>query len=566
MMSYMQKLFLCFLIIFTLFAMGILVLEQSQEREHKTAALEDKLNAYVAIIHADLAQNRDYRTALDSLMRLFPQNMRLTLIDVRGQVLYDNVIKDISGLENHALRPEIAAAGEKGSGTNIRKSSSNEKEYLYYAEQFHDYCIRVALPYNIQVRHFLQPDKLFLYYLAALFIMMSLLIRYVSGRFARSIKQLRDFAFRKERQDTNFSKDELGEIGAKIAGDYLLLEENKKEIALEREKLLQHVHSSDEGLCFFSSKRKVEFYNGLFIQYLNMLIDEANTNPDVLFSDALFEKIASFLLQRGKEERYFETKIMRQGKFFAVKVNIFDDNSFEIVLNDISKQEKTRLLKQEITGNITHELRTPVTGIRGCLETIREHQLTPEKEDYFIESAYQQVMLLSERIQDMSLLTKIDEAPHSFQLAFVVINQLLTKLKHDLEIPLQEKHIQMEWNIDEQVRVHGNYNLLYSIFRNLTDNVIRYAGTHLRIQINKYDEDKDFYYFSYSDNGSGVPNEHLNRLFERFYRINEGRSRDSGGSGLGLSIVKNAIAFHKGTIAAKNRAGGGLEFLFKLAK
>jgi signal transduction histidine kinase len=250
-----------------------------------------------------------------------------------------------------------------------------------------------------------------------------------------------------------------------------------------------------------------------------------------------------------------------------VRVNIFDDKSFEIIINDITKQEKTRRLKQEMTGNITHELRTPVTGIRGCLETILEHRLEPEKKDYFIKSAYEQVLSLSELIQDMSLITKIEEAPQSFKLKSVNIAHLLFGLKEEFSASLQEKNIQMEWKIDENVVVKGNQNLIYSIFRNLTDNVVRYAGNNVKISISRYSEDKDFYYFSYSDTGVGISGEqHLNRLFERFYRVNEGRTRDTGGSGLGLSIVKNAVAFHKGTIVAKNKAGGGLEFLFKLPR
>jgi signal transduction histidine kinase len=248
-------------------------------------------------------------------------------------------------------------------------------------------------------------------------------------------------------------------------------------------------------------------------------------------------------------------------------VNIFEDSSFEIIINDISGQEKTHLLKQEMTSNIAHELRTPVTSIRGYLEIALEQALNKEKVRSFLAKAHEQTLVLTELIQDMSLITKIEEVPLSFRKEEVRIADLLHSLKEELSELLVEKDICFEWNNIEQVIVPGNRNLLYSIFRNLLDNAIRYAGTNITVRVNKYNEEKDFYYFSFSDTGTGINGEHhLNRLFERFYRVNEGRTRDTGGSGLGLSIVKNAILFHKGTIVAKNRAGGGLEFLFKLAK
>jgi len=228
------------------------------------------------------------------------------------------------------------------------------------------------------------------------------------------------------------------------------------------------------------------------------------------------------------------------------------------------RQFRDNKYRQEITGNIAHELRTPVTSIRGYLETVLETQLDPEKEHYFINQAYNQTIVLSELIRDMGLITKIEEAPGKFQLSQVCINQLLVELKADLQLVLQEKGIEMEWDIPEKLIIHGNQNLLYSIFRNLADNAIRYAGEHIKIEITG-NQDKSYCYFSFSDNGVGIlDDKHLDRLFERFYRTNEGRTRDSGGSGLGLSIVKNAILFHKGFICAKNREGGGLEFLFSL--
>ncbi|MDR0758327.1 MAG: HAMP domain-containing histidine kinase [Tannerella sp.] len=565
--SYRQKLFLSFVLIFTLFTAAIIFFEQSREKEHRTEALEEKLDAFAGIVYSALSRTADRRQTLDSLPGLFPENIRLTLIDRQGHVIYDNAVEEAGQMENHARRPEIRLAREKGRGRDIRISSSNNREYLYYARQFSDCYIRIALPYDIKVRHFLKPDNIFLYCIAALFVVMLALINLVSGQFGKSIRQLRDFSNLIENGNARFPDDELGEIGTKIADNYRKLKESEKAIALEREKLLQHVHSSEEGLCFFSPGNAVEFYNGLFIQYLNTITDEADSNPASVLTDASFGKISAFLSGRDARDSYFETHVDKHGKTFAVRANVFDDRSFEIIINDVTKQEKTQRLKQEMTGNITHELRTPVTGIRGCLETILEHPLSPEKKDYFIRSAYRQTLALSELISDMSLITRIEEAPHTFDPEDIVVADLLENLKKELEIPLQEKDAKMTWNIGSDVTVRGNRNLIYAIFRNLTDNAVRHAGSHIGIFVSRYAEDAGFHYFSYSDTGVGISGEqHLNRIFERFYRIGEGRTRDTGGTGLGLSIVKNAVAFHRGTIVAKNRVGGGLEFLFKLPK
>ena len=116
------------------------------------------------------------------------------------------------------------------------------------------------------------------------------------------------------------------------------------------------------------------------------------------------------------QESYFEKIISKQGKIFAVRANLFKDGSFEVILSDITKEEKTRRLKQEMTGNIAHELRTPITSIRGYLETVLDQPLSDEKKQYFIERAFHQTIALSEIIQDMSLITKMEEAPNLFNL------------------------------------------------------------------------------------------------------------------------------------------------------
>src|SRR5690606_10796731 len=131
--------------------------------------------------------------------------------------------------------------------------------------------------------------------------------------------------------------------------------------------LLQHIQVLEEGICFLSADKKVEFHNGLFLQYLNTIADESSSDAQTILTDKSFQKLQDFLEQEGLH--FFEETISRQGKIFSVRANIFKDRSFEIILNDITRQEKTKQLKQEMTGNIAHEFRTPITSIRGYLET-----------------------------------------------------------------------------------------------------------------------------------------------------------------------------------------------------
>jgi signal transduction histidine kinase len=275
-------------------------------------------------------------------------------------------------------------------------SQSTNREHLYYARRFGDLYIRVAMPYDIYTQRLLKTDNTFLYFIVALFVAMLLPIYIVTGRFGKSIKQLRDFVTVSDKNDIpdfEFPDDELGEISARITENYRQLNESKKKIDLEREKLLQHVQSSEEGICFFTADGKAEFYNGLFIQYLNIIADEADYKPSSVFKIDAFDEMNRFL--SAGNEKYFETQIRCQGKTFSLRVNVFDDKEFEIILNDITKHEKTRLLKQEITGNIAHELRTPVTSIRGYLETVLEQPLDEEKKNRFITRAHHQTMVLS---------------------------------------------------------------------------------------------------------------------------------------------------------------------------
>ena len=259
--------------------------------------------------------------------------------------------------------------------------------------------------------------------------------------------------------------------------------------------------------------------------------------------------------------------INKNGRTFIVECIIFQDASFEISINDVTQEEEQVRLKRQLTQNIAHELKTPVSSIQGYLETIVNNENIPrEKMNTFLDRCYAQSNRLSRLLRDISVLTRMDEAANMIDMERIDVSVLVGNIINEVSLELEEKHITVVNSLKKSIQMRGNYSLLYSIFRNLMDNAIAYAGTNIQISINCFREDENFYYFSFADTGIGVSPEHLNRLFERFYRVDKGRSRKLGGTGLGLAIVKNAVILHGGSISAKNNQGGGLEFVFTLTK
>ena len=234
----------------------------------------------------------------------------------------------------------------------------------------------------------------------------------------------------------------------------------------------------------------------------------------------------------------------------------------------IVEQTRNRQLKQEMTSNIAHELKTPVSSIRGYLEILLgDKPVDEEQRHYFLERCYSQTLRLSNLINDVSLINKLEEAQDLFTKESVDVRILAEEAMVELAQSAEEHHITILDELPSNIVVTGNSMLIYSIFRNLIENAIVHAGDGVTVGMDCYQsEDEGLYYIHLYDTGRGVDNEYLPRLFDRFLRIDEGRSRKSGGTGLGLSIVKHAVMFHGGDIYAKNRDGGGLEFFFSLKK
>ena len=572
-----QRLFWSVFFMFLGFTVCFLLFQYQREREFAQEKLNNVLSNYNYQLFRKCQQSTDINKTVISFMDDIPQkDLRVTIIDPSGDVLFDNSGTD--EFNNHNDRSEVRKARLYNEGFAIRSSESTGKRYFYSASNIGGYIYRSALPYDPYVRGILTVNKDFIYFMA----LMTLIFFFVLSRFTfsigKTISKLRDFALNVEKDrmpavDYVFPNDELGDISQNIVTLYHRQQKAKNELSMEREKLIKHFQYSKEGFAMFTSEGREILSNILFIQFINVISDTQIHQVEDVTDIAELEPIRTFLnknirnLNRKKKVLRESVTIDKNGKIFLIECILFLDNSYEISINDISRQEEESRMKRQLTQNVSHELKTPVSSIQGYLETILSNpDLSPDKRQFFLERCYSQSTRLTGLLRDISVLNRPDEASEMFDLTEVNITKLIAEIQKECSQDMEEKHITSEIILPGDPTVFGNNSLLYSIFRNLYDNAIAYAGENIRITVNCYKEDPKYYYFSFSDNGVGIPEEHINRIFERFYRVDKGRSRKIGGTGLGLSIVKNGVNFHKGQISAKSSPGKGVTFFFTLKK
>ena len=572
-----QRLFWSVFFMFLGFTVCFLLFQYQREREFAQEKLNNVLSNYNYQLFRKCQQSTDINKTVISFMDDIPQkDLRVTIIDPSGDVLFDNSGTD--EFNNHNDRSEVRKARLYNEGFAIRSSESTGKRYFYSASNIGGYIYRSALPYDPYVRGILTVNKDFIYFMA----LMTLIFFFVLSRFTfsigKTISKLRDFALNVEKDrmpavDYVFPNDELGDISQNIVTLYHRQQKAKNELSMEREKLIKHFQYSKEGFAMFTSEGREILSNILFIQFINVISDTQIHQVEDVTDIAELEPIRTFLnknirnLNRKKKVLRESVTIVKNGKIFLIECILFLDNSYEISINDISRQEEESRMKRQLTQNVSHELKTPVSSIQGYLETILSNpDLSPDKRQFFLERCYSQSTRLTGLLRDISVLNRLDEASEMFDLTEVNITKLIAEIQKECSQDMEEKHITSEIILPGDPTVFGNNSLLYSIFRNLYDNAIAYAGENIKITVNCYKEDPKYYYFSFSDNGVGIPEEHINRIFERFYRVDKGRSRKIGGTGLGLSIVKNGVNFHKGQISAKSSPGKGVTFFFTLKK
>ena len=444
-----------------------------REKQYRSEFIDAQLQLYNVHLISAIEEGYPYEDYISAKEKPF-DDLRVTVISLSGDVLYDNMIS-IDSLDNHSLRPEVASAMKKGSGYLIgRQSASDGREYFYSATKGDGVIVRTAIPYSASLQELLRADWTFLSIMIAMSFIMGVLAYYATKRLGNNIERLNRFAAKAEKgeefdEDESFPNDELGSISNHIVKLYAQLQQTIKDRDIAHE-------------------------------------------------------------ARLREER-----------------------------------EKIRI-KQQLTNNINHELKTPVASIQVCLETLLSGiNLTEEKRQELIERCYTNNERLRRLLEDVSLITRMESGSQLIGKELVNINSIIDDIYDELNIMPEEERMYLHSEFNEQVMINGNLSLICSIFRNLTENAIAYSGGK-NIFITLIENNDEQCVIRFEDDGRGVEESQLPRLFERFYRVDKGRSRRMGGTGLGLAIVKHAVQFHGGNVSVSNRPEGGLRFEFSLKK
>lgn len=444
-----------------------------REKEYKSEFLNAQLQLYNTTLLQTIENAPSFEEYVETHTLPF-EDLRISIISLDGTVIYDNMLA-VDSLDNHSLRPEVAAALRKGKGHNTeRLSASDGREYFYSATRGKEFVVRTAIPQSDALKELLKTDWTFLGTMMAISLAMSILAYFATRRLGKNIERLNRFAAKAEKgesfdEEEPFPNDELGSISNHIVRLYSQWQQTIKDRDIAHE-------------------------------------------------------------ARLREE-----------------------------------QEKIRI-KRQLTNNINHELKTPVASIQVCLETLLSGiNLSEEKRQELIERCYTNNERLRRLLGDVSLITRMEDGSQLIGKEPVDINNIINEIAAELEIMPEEERFTLHTDFNEQVIIDGNQSLIGSIFRNLTENAIAYSGGR-NIYISLIENNKQLCRICFEDDGCGVEEKQLPRLFERFYRVDKGRSRQMGGTGLGLAIVKHAVQFHGGSINVTNRNGGGLKFEFTLKK
>jgi len=577
--SLFYKIFFSYLVIISLSFLFLDLFLREEVEKNLTSQIETEMMSYAKII--DLTPREKIVEQIGEMANI--SNCRVTLIDARGKVFADSE-KDVTQMENHSNRPEVQEARLKGSGKSVRSSSSLNIDMLYVAvairngEKINGY-VRLARPLH-DVQKVIQKMYESILGASAIAVIVSLLIAlFISYRLAEPIRAMERFT-EKLRQGEPVGAILLntGDETKKLADNInFLVEELKDKIRIaneEKSKLMTALTSMTEGVLIINAQGLIEFVSPVLGDMLSVRYEDVFGKTLMeAFRSAELQKILTEFKRTGENITREITLDMAEAVILNVSVSAVhgypQEDKTMIVFHDVTRLKKLEKVKEDFVANVTHEIRTPLTAIIGYLETIKNGAIgNIDETKKFVDIILNQAERLNRLVEDLLTLSHIELKELKFNFENVSINAAITNVISLVEAKAKEKKITIHNNVRENFpMIRADKDKLTQIFVNILDNAVKFTPESGRITIVAKEADACAA-VSISDTGIGVPRDELQRLGERFYRVDRSRSRDLGGTGLGLSIVKHLMIAHGGRMEIESELGRGttVSLLFPLAK
>jgi two-component system phosphate regulon sensor histidine kinase PhoR len=501
---------------------------------------------------------------------------RVTLIGADGRVVGDSAetLEAVAAMENHADRPEVVSAREHGVGTARRHSATLGIDMLYVAVPVRHSAIgfvRVALPLT-DVRQQLQAV------LTATGTALGLalvggagLAWLLSARIGRRVSDVAALATRYRHGDLtpsglDFGDDELGVVARTLDESVQEVARRLGEQARDRARMEAILAGMIEGVIVVDPQGRLQLVNQAARVMLRLQPAVGRPYVETIRHPAIAELVATSLrgtvpntLQLSPPLDPSRTLVAR-----AAPAAVDTAHGVVVVLHDITDLRRADQIRRDFVANVSHELRTPLTAIRGYVEALADSDTSAEESRRFLAIIARHTQRMERLVKDLLRLARLDAGQEAVELAPCDTKRLVQSVLADLAPTLQERQQSVAVSVDPSAAIlMADTAKLHDALRNLAANASTYSPERTRIRIDAL-RVGDEVTMSVSDEGPGIPEEDLSRVFERFYRVDKSRARDPGGTGLGLAIVKHLVELHGGHVRAENRPEGGARFTIGL--
>ena len=503
-------------------------------------------------------------------------NIRLTVIDTSGAVLGDSD-EEPGRMDNHRTREEFADALMGEVGHSVRFSKTLRSDLVYVALPLkHDGRIIGAVRASVPARDVTAVVGSIQRQVGLAGLIVALLAAgvslYVSRRITRPLVELKAGAERFARGEFTrklpvSSSEEIGALADAMNNMAVELDDRIRTILEQRNEQEAVLTSMIEGVLAVDSDERLIEFNDAAARLLNLDPDQSvgQSIQEAIRNPRLQQLITEIFTAREPVEAEIVINVPQERFLLANGTILRDANRRQIgavvVLNDVTRLRRLEKVRQEFVANVSHELKTPVTSIKGYVETMLAGDMSSDDRTRFLETVKRQADRLNEIIDDLLQLSRIEQDVDARRISFEphAIAEMLTRAVQSCEVAATEKKINISCHADPDLTGRVNPPLLEQAIVNLISNAIKYSdeGTTVSVAGEMIDDEL---VITVTDTGRGIEAVHLPRLFERFYRVDRARTRTLGGSGLGLSIVKHIMRAHGGRVEVESDFGKGSTF------